>query len=359
MVSRDRFGLSKKKYRPRHSSSSLFGRPKGLKTYQAVLVWVLGVAVAVSGSALGFGAIALNQFQQGTTVIDEPLDLKPAPVEKVAENILLMGTDTRGNLGTSLNKTGYRSDTMMILHLDKDRQKIQVISIPRDTWVPIPGFGKGKINWALSYGGAALAVKTVSNFMNIKIDHVVLINFKGVIKLSEVLDGIPINNPRAFTSDPVAYPKTFHFKKGDIILKGENALAFVRERHAFTNGDGARIENQQRFIKAVISRILSAGVVTNPGKVLELSNSIGKLLIVDKGLDSNWILNKAVELSSFKSDNMQFFTLPIRTSGHEMYGGVNQYVLYANKDEVAKISSLLGADQLSTYVAPPQAKTEN
>ena len=61
----------------------------------------------------------------------------------------------------------------------------------------------------------------------------------------------------------------------------------------------------------------------------------------------------------FKSDNMQFFTVPIKTSGHEMYGGVNQYVLYANKDEVAKISSLLETDQLSTYVAPPQAKTEN
>lgn len=312
-----------------------------------------------AGSAASFGIIALNQFQQGTTVIDEPLELKPAPVELASENILLMGTDTRGSLGTNLNKTGYRSDTMMILHITKDRKKIQVISIPRDTWVPIPGHGKGKINWALSFGGASLAVKTVSQFMKIKIDHVVMINFKGVIKLSQVLDGIPIYNPQAFTSDPVAYPKTFRFKKGDIVLKGENALAFVRERHAFAGGDGARIENQQRFIKAVIKRILSAGVIGNPAKVLELSNSIGKLLIVDKGIDSKWILSKALELSSFDGENMQFFTLPIKNSGHEMYGGVNHYVLYANNNEVKTIAAMLTVDTLSNYIPPPQAKTEN
>lgn len=351
--------MFKKKYRARHNKASLYGRPRALKTYQRVLVWLLSLTVVVSGSAFGFGLMALNRFQEGTTVIDEPLDLKKPEVVKTAENILLMGTDTRGNLGTSLNKTGYRSDTMMILHIEKNREKIQVISIPRDTWVPIPGFGKGKINWALSFGGANLAVKTVSNFMKIQIDHVVIINFKGVIKLSEVLDGIPIYNPQSFTSDPIAYPQTFHFNKGNIVLKGPNALAFVRERHAFAGGDVARIANQQRFIKAVISRILSAGVITNPAKVLDLSNTIGKLLIVDAGLNSQWILNKAVELSGFNSENMQFFTIPIKTSGHEPYGGIDQYVLYANNNEVADISARLQSDTLSSYVAPAQAKTEN
>lgn len=351
--------MSVKKSRPRHASGSLLGRPKSLKPYQAVLVWVSAVVVVLGGAGATFGLAALSQFESGTTIIDTPLDLKKIEAEKTAENILLMGTDTRGALGTSLSKTGYRSDTMMILHMEKDRKKIQVISIPRDTWVPIPGHGKGKINWALSFGGANLAVKTISNFMNIEINHVAVINFKGVIQLSEVLDGIPINNPQAFTSDPVAYPQTFRFAKGDIVLKGPNALAFVRERHAFKDGDVARIENQQRFVKAVIDRILTGGVIGNPAKVLKLSNTIGKLLVVDKGLNSQWILTKAVELASFKSENMKFFTLPMKTSGHEKYGGVDQYVLYANTDEVAKISSLLAADKLSSYVAPPQAKTEN
>jgi LCP family protein required for cell wall assembly len=353
-LAKDRFSLVNKKYRPRHGAKT-----KILKTYQRVLVWMLSVSLVLAGSAVGFGFVALNQFEQGTTVIDEPLDLKPEPAKRAAENILLMGTDTRGNLGTNINKTGYRSDTIMILHIEEDREKIQVISIPRDTWVTIPGFGKGKINWALSFGGAALAVKTISEFMKIEFDHVVLIDFNGVIKLSEVLDGIPIDNPQAFTSDPVAYPQTFTFDKGEIILKGPNALAFVRERHAFSGGDVARIENQQRFIKAVISRILSAGVISNPGKVLELSNTIGRLLIVDKGLNSNWILNKAVELSSFNSDNMKFYTIPIKIAGYEMWDGMKQYVLYANEDEITKISGLLSSDSLSTYLPPPQAKTEN
>ncbi len=351
--------MAKKQYRPRHAKGSLYGRSKRLNAFQRVLVWLLSLTLIAAGSTVSFGLIALNQFQKGTTVIQEPLDLKPAAVGTAAENILLMGTDTRGDLGTSLNKTGYRSDTIMVLHMDKDRKNIQVVSIPRDTWVPIPGFGKGKINWALSYGGAALALKTISNFMNIQIDHVVLINFKGVIKLSEVLGGIPIYNPQAFTSDPIAYPQTFHFNQGNIVLKGPNALAFVRERHAFAGGDVARIANQQRFIKAVVSQILTAGIITNPGKVLDLSNAIGTLLIVDKGLDSKWVLNKAVELSSFKSDNIQFFTVPIIRSGSEPYGGINQYVLYANDTEVAKMATLMDADQLSTYVAPPQAKTQN
>jgi LCP family protein required for cell wall assembly len=351
--------LANKKYRPRHSKGSLYGRPRRLKGYQRFLVWALSLTLLLAGSTVSFGLIALNQFQKGTTVIQEPLDLKPAAVGTAAENILLMGTDTRGDLGTSLNKTGYRSDTIMVLHLDKDRKNIQVISIPRDTWVPIPGFGKGKINWALSFGGAALALKTIANFMHIQIDHVVLINFKGVIKLSEVLGGIPIYNPQSFTSDPIAYPQTFHFNKGNIVLKGPNALAFVRERHAFAGGDVARIQNQQRFIKAVVSQILTAGIVSNPAKVLELSNAIGKLLIVDKGLDSKWVLSKAVELSSFNSDKIEFFTVPITSAGHEPYGGINQYVLYANNTEVAKMANLMDADMLSTYVAPPQAKTEN
>jgi LCP family protein required for cell wall assembly len=347
--------LRKPKHRARRPFAPLWGRLAKLKTYQRVFVWFGAISLTLSSTGLGFALMAMNQFDQGKTVIETGIEPAAPTVEKESENILLLGTDTRGSGVSKMTTTGNRSDTMMVLHIEKSRESIQVISIPRDTWVSIPGNGKGKINWAMSFGGVPLALKTVSKFLDLEIDHVVMIDFKGVIKLSEVLDGIPIDNPRAFTSDPIV----FNFPKGEIVLKGPKALAFVRERHSFKEGDGARIANQQLFIKAVASRILNLEVLGNPSRVLELSNTIGKLLLVDKGLDSSWILNKAVELASFDSENMQFFTVPIAKTGYEPYGGIKHYVLYADGTEVKKMSIALKNDTLDGYQAPPQAKIEN
>ena len=342
-----------KKRIPKHGTGQVkHGAARRSRSKVALAVVAIAVTVGLVGS-VGYAAFLATTFDANTTTLEGVIETArptPGPTTEDTtppENILILGSDTRGSLGTDPDAQGNRSDVVMLVHIDGNRKNVQILSIPRDTWVDIPCYGKGKINWAMSYGGVSCAVDTVEKFLGITIDHFALINFSGVKELTEVLDGVTVNNPRAFTSDTNDYERNRYFyEEGPIELRGARALAFVRERHAFSNGDVTRVKNQQLFVNAVIDKLLNLGVLTNPGKMATVASSIGKLLIVDPGLDSNWIIRTAVEVSPFDRSKLNMFVMPIETT---RLIGVHSAVI-PDAEEMSYITGLLARDALSGYV---------
>jgi LCP family protein required for cell wall assembly len=273
---------------------------------------------------------------------------RPAVAVDASQNILLMGTDTRGDVAEDIDDVkGTRSDAMMVVHISADRDSVHVMSIMRDSWVDIPGRGKDKMNAALAYGGVPLAVQTIEGIIGSRIDRVAIVDFEGFKGITDALGGVEIDNPVAFNSSSI---KGKTFALGLNTLNGDEALAFVRERYAFNDGDYQRVRNQQIYIKGVLREILSAETLTNPMTINNLVSSIAPYLTVDSGFNSAYAAGLGVELRQIRMDDMTFFTLP--TLGTGTQGG--QSVVNVNWDEVAVIQQHFRDDSLSQYQVPAQ-----
>ncbi len=162
---------------------------------------------------------------------------------------------------------------MMLVHVSDDGQSVYIMSFPRDLYVDIPpGFGKDRINAALAFGGVSLAVTTVENYVGVPIDHVALIDFDGIQGLVDTLGGIDVEVPISFTAGD------FEFTEGGTQhLNGEEALAFVRSRKQFSDGDFQRNRNQQLVLKAIAAELISRDTLTDPAKLRETVSSIAPL----------------------------------------------------------------------------------
>lgn len=173
-------------------------------------------------------------------------------------NILLLGVDEREN------DVG-RSDTMIVMTLDPNNDQMQMVSIPRDTYAEIAGDGRmTRINHAYAYGGSDMAVNTVENFLDIELDYYIRVNMEGLSQVVDAVNGITVNNDRAFTSG------NFNFEKGEIKLDGREALAFVRMRKNDPNGDLGRNERQRQVIQGIIDKGARLDAVNKVGDVMDV-----------------------------------------------------------------------------------------
>ena len=229
-----------------------------------------------------------------------------------ALNILLVGVDKRDNLTRRQQnllhlgrESGQRTDTMMVIHLSKDRRKITVVSLPRDTWTEIPGKGHHKINSAYQFGGAKLAVQTVERATGLRIHHYVEVNVLGFIDVVDSLGGVTVCTPV-----PINDPKTkLVLKPGTYTLDGVNALAYARTR-ATARSDLDRIDRQQQVISALLDKVTSSGTLANPARLAALVDSALKTLTVDKALADN-LLGLATRLKNVSTDDVAFATVPL------------------------------------------------
>jgi len=193
-----------------------------------------------------------------------------------AMNILLMGSDRRSDVPTTGDAAEapawvvgeQRSDTMMVLHVDADRQGASVISIPRDSWVDVPGQGPAKINAAYSLGGPALAVATVEKLTGVRIDHVAVVDWDGYKAMINTLGGVDVTIPR--TVHDSYRDKTW--TAGTHHLDGAEALLYARERAGLPGGDLDRVQRQQAVLRA-LSRSARA-VAASPTAVYGLLKTL-------------------------------------------------------------------------------------
>ncbi|NJC22663.1 LCP family protein required for cell wall assembly [Arthrobacter pigmenti] len=319
-------------------------------TLLVLLALLVAVAVVVAGYAFSLA----TAFNSRTTTIesafpeDSTRPTRPAAAEG-AMNILLMGSDARaaetaGESNLPETPEGSRSDTMMLMHIPKDRANIYVMSIMRDTWTEIPGYGMHKINAAMSFGGVPLVVQTVEGMFDAPIDHVVIVDFEGFKGLTDALGGVTVDNPIAFQSEGV---NGEFFEQGPITLDGESALKFVRERYAFADGDYQRVRNQQLYIKAVMSEFLSGSTLTNPAKVSRIVNEISPYLSVDEQFDAAAVGSLAFSLRNVRTDDVKFFTLPNLGVGTSPDG---QSIVVKDEAAIAEIAAALDEGTLGDYL---------
>lgn len=318
-----------------------------------VLLVLLVFAVVAAGVLAVYTFSLASSFNSKTTTIETAFPeeatrpTRPAAAEG-ATNILLMGSDERatdtGADAAPSDADGSRSDTLMLMHIPKDRQNIYVMSIMRDTWTEIPGHGEHKVNAAMSLGGVPLVVQTVETMFDAPIDHVVMVDFEGFKGLTDALGGVTVNNPVAFQSRGSGGE---FFEQGNINLDGESALKFVRERYAFSDGDYQRVRNQQLFIKAVMSEFLSRETLTDPAKISRIVNEISPYLSVNEEFDASTVGSLALSLQSVRTSDVEFFTLPNLGIGTSADG---QSIIVKDDAAIAEIAAALDEGSLGEYL---------
>lgn len=265
-----------------------------------------------------------------------------------ALNILLVGSDSRVNeraVAASGATSDQRGDALVLLHLPADRQHIYGISIMRDLWVDIPGRGAAKINAALELGGVPLMTQTVEALLGQPIDHTVMLDFQGFAALTDVLGGVDVDIRVPFTStvDDIVY-----FPPGINRLNGVQALAFVRERHAFSDGDYQRVRNQQTFLKAMMAKMAAEGALTDRNTVKQLVQTVLPHVTVTPGLTVETLEQLAFSLRGTPPGNGQFFTLPSAGVGFSRDG---QSIIRQNPAATAAVAAALASGTLGEYIA--------
>jgi LCP family protein required for cell wall assembly len=212
--------------------------------------------------------------------------LAPTSATSAGTNWLITGSDGRGGLTGSQenalalghNTTGSRSDTIMILHMPANSTRPTLVSLPRDSYVNIPGSGYNKINAAYAFGGPKLLIQTVQNATGLRIDHYMGIGFTGLVSVVDDVGGVNMCLPSAM-KDPKA---GLNLPKGCQTLSGKQALAFVRTR-SFSNGDLQREQDQRTFLKALLSKMTSMGNIINPFASIPAASGAASALTVDSG----------------------------------------------------------------------------
>ncbi len=246
---------------------------------------------------------------------------RPAPVVVDAQNILLIGSDSRAGDNRKYGRDdggSQRSDTTILLHLAADRKSATAVSIPRDLMVEIPSCRTAddkktrerfaQFNSAFELGGTACTIRTVERMTGIRIDHHMVVDFNGFKDMVDAVDGVeiclkePINDKDAHLELPA----------GRQTLNGEEALGYVRARKSLGNGsDTERMERQQQFLGALVNKMQSNGVLLNPARLYPVLDAATKSLTTDPGLASLRDLYDLVRgMRDVPTEQVQFLTVP-------------------------------------------------
>ena len=253
------------------------------------------------------------------------------------QNILLIGNDTRDGatkaelkaLSTENDGGSVNADTMIVLHVPSSGAQPTMISFPRDSWVDIPGYGMNKLNaaypkaWAKAKqsgasetaaesAGINLTIRTISGLTGLHIDHYVQVNLLGFYRISDAIGGVPVcllhaQNARTDSDQYGSGYSGINLPAGRSVIKGSQALAFVRQRHGLPNGDLDRIRRQQYFLSAAFHKVASAGVLLNPFKLHRLMGAVSRSLLVDPDLD---IMTFARQMADVTSGALKSVTIP-------------------------------------------------
>lgn len=334
------------------------------------------VSAAVLGT-MGYGWWAVGDVDADTVttnVIAQEVQDQRIPLDG-AVDLLLVGLDSRtdayGNplprevldmLSAGVNDGERNTDTMILVHIPVDGTRAIAISFPRDSWVQLAGdFGKHRLNSAFAYAynnareelantmpdekslddeakvrGRKNLIETVQNLIGsaVTIDRYAEVNLASFYEVTNSIGGVEVCLNEA-THDPKSGA---NFAKGPQTVAGAQALAFVRQRYGLPNGDLDRIVRQQAFLGALANKVLSADMLTSPGKVKELVSAVQRSVVLSQG----WQLSTfAAQMSGLNAGGIDFYTIP--TLGDAKIGGAD--VLRVDPDQVAAFVSSLTSDE--------------
>ena len=224
-----------------------------------------------------------------------PASSLPVRLPDTGLNVLVIGSDKE------VAGQGW-SDAIFLVHLAQNRDHVLVVRLPRDLHVAIPGRAPDKLRTAYIDGGAKLLAATAQNLLGIVIDHVAVTGFAGFRAMTDAVDGVDVP-----VSEPGEWPG-YTFRPGITHMDGEMALAFVRER---SGGDASRGTRQQAFLKALTTKSLSAGVLTNPVRLAALLDAATENLTVDSAFTVGEMTSLAVSLRALRAGDITFVPAPV------------------------------------------------
>jgi LCP family protein required for cell wall assembly len=346
------------------------GKPRKRRSRaKRILGWTafgLAVVLVVVG---GYAAYSYFRFVNGVKHVDAiSQSNKPSSdADGTDQNILLVGDDHRpdnasqaelNQLGTTADGGSTNTDTMMVLHIPADGRSATLISLPRDSWVEVPGHGMNKLNSAFSMGGgngnpaggAQLLIQTVQNLTGLTIDHYVRVSLLGFYDIANALGPIQVCLNNA-VNDPYSQA---NFPAGVSTLDAHQALAFVRQRHGLPRGDLDRVVRQQYFLSVEAHKFLSAGTLLNPGKLTSVLDAVSGSLETDPGLN---FLSLATQLQGLTGGKVQSATIPISGTPTIRVNGQSLSIVQVDTAAMpAFIQSLVSPPAPSVYDKATAAK---
>ena len=330
-----------------------------------VLSWVaLTMSIVVLGIA-GVGYALLQHYDSNIQRIpvfnDAMKGSRGVAAPRNAQNILLVGSDSRAGangVGTGgLTVSGQRSDTMILAHLYGTSNDVELVSLPRDSYVEIPAYtdpttGRtrplhhDKINSSFAEGGPPLLIATVENLTNIKIDHYVQVDFSGFKSMVDKLGGVDVCLKKA----AIEANSNINLSAGRHHIDGNVALSFVRQRYGLARGDLDRIGRQQQLLGSMVHKVLSAGTLLDPFKLNGFLNVATSSLKVDEKLSAGNLRDLALRLRNFQSKSVLFTTVPVADIGLNVPGVGS--VVQIDQVAAARLFDALRADQAPNKPAP-------
>ena len=313
--------------------------PAPLRRRRARKIVLISVAVlAVIAVALAITAYEITNHYLGSVHrLGDPFSSIPtaqrppraAGLASKDVTFLVGGLDTRSAVPTTGSQAQSalrgRTDTLMLVHLIAGGRGAYVVSIPRDSWVPIPGHGDGKINWAYEFGGSALAVRTVERLTHVRIDHVAVIDWAGFQAVTNALGGVTVDIP-VTSHDPA---NNVTWTAGIHHLNGAQALLYVRDRYGLPGGDFDRENRQQNFLRAVYAELhhqLSSP--RDPLRTARIISALTQAVSVDSTLSLSEMTHLVLSLHEVRvGTNIMFATVPYKGTG--MVG--SQSVVWLNE----------------------------
>ncbi|MCA1719891.1 MAG: LCP family protein [Actinobacteria bacterium] len=240
------------------------------------------------------------------------------------------------------------------------------MSFPRDAYVTIPAYRdakkrqrpahKDKLNAAFSLGGPALLVATIEGLTKLRVDHYIEVNFAGFERTVDALGGVTLC-ARTTRNDPSNGPMggSDDFMKAGTHkdVSGAVALAFVRNRHSFSNGDIARIQNQQYFLSQLLKKAISRGTLTSPPRLNAFLTSVVKSLRVDNRLSVSDMQRLAFRLRKADPAHVSFVTLPFTTvNGRALINGNRASVVLVDAPAAQRLFARLRGDAPAPAASP-------
>jgi LCP family protein required for cell wall assembly len=308
-------------------------------------VVVLALAL-LGGGGFAVYAIGLNNEIDRTDPFKDLTQGRPVKTVEGSVNMLLVGSDSRDPDAPLDKASEWRADTIIVMHIPSSHDRAYLVSIPRDLYVPIPenasadcGQRRAKINAAFAWGGLPLAVRTVECFTDVRMDHVVAIDFGGFKEVTDALGGVDLYIERNITSIHKPYRK---FKKGKNHLTGAEALDYIRQRKQFPDGDFARMRHQQEFMRALMDKAVSTGTLTNPVKLNNFLKAVTKAVTVDQDLS---LVDMALQFGKLRGDNLRFVTSP--HNGSQNIGG--ESVVVSDREKALTMYRAIAADRMTAW----------
>ncbi|WP_033286643.1 LCP family protein [Streptomyces sp. NRRL F-525] len=308
--------------------------------------WVRGVSagvgvVVVAAAGVGWGVYAkldanITPDNAAAAELARYEKERPTALVKGAQNILLIGSDSRsgdGNAEYGRDSGTERSDTTILLHLAADRRSATAVSLPRDLMVDVPGCLRpdgtrtepmfAMFNYAFQVGGSGCTIRTVEKLTNVRIDHHMVVDFHGFKDMVDAVDGVEVCLKRPIRDKAAK----LRLPAGKVTLDGEQALGYVRARKSLGNGsDTDRMDRQQGFLGALVNKVQSDDVLFNPVKLYPVLDAATSSLTTDPELANLRGLYELVRgLRNIPTEHVQFLTVPRES-----------YIYNANRDQLVE-----------------------